>query len=56
MKNRHTVSVWLFKLHEEINKNLGKKSGLTYAQVRERYEAFRSRCITSKPTKKNKRN
>ena len=55
MKNRHSLSLWLFKLHEEINKNLGKKSGLTYAQVRDRYEAFRSRCITSKTVKKSKR-
>ena len=55
MKNRHSLSLWLFKLHEEINKNLGKKSGLTYAQVRDRYEAFRSRCIKSKPVKKTKK-
>ena len=27
-----------------VNKNLGKKSGLTYCQVRDRYEHFRSRC------------
>lgn len=55
MKNRYTLSLWLFKLHEEINKNLGKKSGLTYAQVRDRYEAFRSRCIKSKTIKKSKK-
>ena len=38
---------------------LGKKSNLTYCQVRDRYENFRSRCIIEKPkifnfTKKNK--
>ena len=27
---------------------LGKKSGLRYCDVRERYEHFRSRCITEK--------
>ncbi len=52
MKNRQSLSLWLFKLHEEINKNLGKKSGLKYAQVRDRYEAFRSRCLKTKKTKK----
>ena len=45
MKNRHTLSLWLYKLHNEINKMLGKKSDLTYCQVRERYEMFRSRCL-----------
>ena len=28
---------------------LNKKSGLTYCNVRERYENFRSRCVTEKP-------
>ena len=28
---------------------LGKKSGLTYCQVRERYEHFRARCTIDKP-------
>ena len=36
MKNRRSFSLWMFKLHEHINKMLGKKSGLTYSQVRER--------------------
>ena len=31
---------------------LGKKSGLTYRQVRDRYEHFRSRCNKQKSTKK----
>jgi len=44
LKNRHNFSLWMFKLHEHINKMLGKKSGLTFKQVRERYEHFRSRC------------
>jgi hypothetical protein len=55
MKNRESLSLWLFNLHEEINKNLGKKSGLSYKQVRDRYEAFRSRCLKTKPTKKIKK-
>jgi hypothetical protein len=31
---------------------LGKKSGLSYDDVRERYEHFRSRCNTTKRKKK----
>ena len=45
MKNRTTLSKWLYLLHEEINTMLGKKSGLTFDDVRNRYEMFRARCI-----------
>ena len=44
MKNRETFSRYIYTLHEIINKMLGKKSGLSYCEVRERYEHFRSRC------------
>lgn len=44
LKDRDGFSRWMFNLHEHINKMLGKKSGLTYCKVRERYEHFRSRC------------
>ena len=39
----------MYKLHEQINKMLGKKSGLSYCDVRERYEHFRSRCTLDIP-------
>jgi hypothetical protein len=49
MKNRHSFSLYVYKLHEEINTMLNKKSGLTYEDVRERYEHFRARgCSTPK--------
>lgn len=51
MTNRNTLSMWLYKLHEEINRMLGKKSNLTYEDVKLRYEMFRSRCL-AKPKKK----
>ncbi len=44
MKNRETFSKYIYQLHELINKMLKKKSGLSYCDVRERYEHFRSRC------------
>ena len=44
MNSRYTFSLYVYKLHEVVNKMLGKKSGLSYADVRERYEHFRSRC------------
>jgi hypothetical protein len=50
MKNRETFSKYVYQLHEVINKMLGKKSGLSYSDVRERYEHFRSRCTKNDPT------
>jgi hypothetical protein len=47
MESRHTFSLYIYKLHEVINKMLGKKSGLSYDDVRERYENFGSRCVKS---------
>ena len=46
-RNRDTFSRFIFQLHEHVNAMLGKPpSGLTYEKVRERYENFRSRCVT----------
>ena len=47
-KNRHTLSKWVYNLHETINEMLGKNSGLTYEDVRETYEHFRSKCNSKK--------
>ena len=44
MKSREAFSRYMYNLHEIINKMLGKKSGLSYCDVRERYEHFRARC------------
>ena len=52
MKNRDTFSRYIYNLHELINKMLCKKSNLSYDDVRERYEHFRSRCRKNKTEKK----
>jgi hypothetical protein len=44
MSNRTSFSRYIYNLHELVNNMLGKRSGLTYCDVRERYEHFRSRC------------
>ena len=49
MKNRNTFSRYIYNLHELINKMLHKKSNLSYCDVRERYEHFRSRCTDESP-------
>jgi hypothetical protein len=50
MESRDTFSRYIYELHETVNKMLHKKSNLTFCQVRERYEHFRSRCTEEKPT------
>jgi len=59
-KNRDKFSRYIYKLHEVVNKMLNKKSGLSYDEVRERYEHFRARCSSvqigkQKTLKKNKK-
>lgn len=61
MKSRDTFSRYIYQLHEVVNQMLHKESGLSYAQVRDRYEQFRSRCTltpydqsTSKKSTTNK--
>lgn len=48
MESRATFSRYMYDLHEKINCMLGKPSGLTYEQIRDRFEQFRSRCSTTK--------
>ena len=49
MKNRNSFSRYIYNLHEIVNEMLDKKSGLSYCDVRERYEHFRARCVDKKP-------
>jgi hypothetical protein len=49
MASRETFSRYIYDLHETVNRMLKKKSKLSYCDVRERYEHFRSRCTEEKP-------
>ena len=44
LASRDAFSRYVYELHEIVNKLLGKSSGLSYCDVRERYEHFRARC------------
>ena len=48
MKDRESFSKYIYNLHELVNKMLNKKSNLTFSNVKERYENFRSRCTVHK--------
>ena len=49
MASRETFSRYIYSLHELVNRMLKKSSGLSYCDVRERYEHFRARCTEEKP-------
>lgn len=51
MQSRATFSRYIYELHELVNKMLDKKSHLSYCDVRERYEHFRSRCTQNEKEK-----
>jgi hypothetical protein len=53
MSSRDAFSKYIYQLHERVNKNLGKTSGLSFCDVRERYEHFRSRCTQDDKTEKD---
>lgn len=49
MKDRESFSRYMYELHELVNRMLKKSSGLSYCDVRERYEHFRARCTDENP-------
>lgn len=52
MESRDTFSKYVYELHELINRMLNKNSGLSYDDVKERYEIFRARCKPNVPKNK----
>jgi hypothetical protein len=54
MASRDAFSRYVYALHEQVNKMLGKTSKLSYCDVRERYEHFRARCDKVTAAKEHK--
>ena len=44
MKNRKTLFIWLYRVHNKINKKLEIKGVPTAKEVWNKYESFRSKC------------
>ena len=53
LKNRETFAKWMYDLHKQVNTMLGKKTKLSYKEVRDRYEGFRARCNLTKEQSKD---
>lgn len=52
LKNREMFSKYIYDLHNLINKMLNKNIFISYEEVRDRYENFRSRCSKDEIKKK----
>lgn len=50
--SRASFSKFIFDLHSNVNTMLGKSTELSYPEVIDRYEAFRSRCLSNDQKKK----
>lgn len=55
LRSRAAFSKYVYDLHETVNEMLGKPSGLSYEQVRARYENFRARCNKTQKKKKERK-
>ena len=49
LESRKTLTQWLYKIHNKVNKKLGVKYNVTYEELCYKYESYRAKCIkTSK--------
>jgi hypothetical protein len=44
LDNRHTLTKWLYDIHNRVNQKLGVDYGITYDEVVQKYESFRATC------------
>jgi hypothetical protein len=54
MLNRENFTKWLYLIHNKINKKLGMNDPITFKQVTDKYESFRSKCTKSPQIKEKK--
>lgn len=55
MKNRITLSYWLYKIHNRVNDKLGIDYQVSFDDVIERYETYRAKCATNKNINKKEK-
>lgn len=46
-KNRDSLTYWFYLIHERVNNKLGVDYGLTYDDIKAKYESFRADCSHS---------
>jgi len=45
LKNRESLTKFVFKIHNRVNKKLGVNYNLTYNDIVKKYESYRAKCI-----------
>jgi hypothetical protein len=45
MENRYTLTKWLYRLHNRVNKKLGMDYHISYNDIVQKYESYRAKCI-----------
>jgi len=45
MKNRETLTMWLYRVHNRVNLKLGINYNIEYTDVVKKYESYRAKCI-----------
>ena len=51
MKSRETFSRFCYDLHDSVNRMLDKPQSPPFEEIRDRYEGFRSRCMSDEQKK-----
>ena len=47
MENRKTFTLWLYRIHNKVNKKLGYSGTPSFKEVWDKYESYRSKCTKS---------
>jgi hypothetical protein len=48
MESRHTLTLWLYNIHNAVNNKLGMDYGVTYEDLVNKYESCRAKCVNNK--------
>ena len=51
LKNRSSLTKWLYCIHEAVNEKLGVDYGVSYDDIVKKYESFRADCSTPEKNK-----
>jgi hypothetical protein len=47
-ESRDKLMLWMYKLHERVNKKLGFTYNVSFDEVKDRLESFRAKCVKGK--------
>ena len=48
LKNRGSLTRWMYNIHEAVNNKLGVTYGVSYEDIQNKYESYRAKCPKTK--------